>query len=71
MNWISVKDRLPGKHRITEVMVVNIKHGMNIFKAMYHHDLDVFVLHHPSIRESIVLDVTHWIEIPELPKEKQ
>jgi len=67
MDWINVKDRLPKED--TDVWVVNIKYGVAILRAIYNKYYDVFVLYNPKDIETITLDITHWIEIPELPNE--
>ncbi len=69
MTWISVKDRQPEIDMV--VLVANMRYGMEVFKAVYYRRDNVFVLSNPNIRETIALDITHWMEIPALPKEKE
>jgi len=65
MKWNSVTNKLP--EYCMEVLCVNMEYGMETFKAVYHPTPNVFILYNPNMRETIALDVTHWIEIPELP----
>lgn len=64
--WISIEERLPE----TDIMalVCNAKGWMHDVKAIYHKRYDVWQLYNPESRESILLDVTHWIPIPPPPK---
>lgn len=60
---LSVKDNPPKKDMVC--LVWNEKGWMNAVKARYHHHYDVFVLHDSSYRESITLEVTHYMPIPD------
>ena len=63
MKWISVKEKLPETHIIAYVM--NERHGMDLI-ALYHPDYNIWKLkNHPGcFRDSICLDVTHYVELP-------
>jgi len=66
MKWISVKNKSPEHDSM--VLVINAKYGMETFQAFYHKDYNVFILSNPNIRETTLLDITHWIEIPDPPR---
>ena len=68
-DWTSVKDEKPNNYM--SVMVTNSKGWMRMQRATYHKNEDVFVLYNPQSTAIYTLDVTHWFEIPELPKEKR
>lgn len=64
MKWISFKDKKPD---YCQCLVVNVKYGMQVFQAMYHPPEDVFIKLDFNDHNTIPLDVTHYIQIPELP----
>jgi hypothetical protein len=66
--WISVKETKPRSNICA--IVYNNKGFMSPQRAHYYHNHDVWVLDGHMIRDSITLDVTHYIEIPELPVKK-
>lgn len=62
--WISVKDRVPEKHK--KVLWCGVKGGL--FIGEYH---DPFLCGAVIAKDSRghFRDVTHWMPLPELPKE--
>jgi hypothetical protein len=60
--FISVKDAKPDYP--TECIVVNHPKGMHFARAIYHPDIDAFVLYDPPRMEVIVLDVDKWMISP-------
>ena len=67
MSWISVKDKLP--ETCINCLVSNSKGWMFEIRAIYHPREKVFQLYDPTYRETILLDVTHYLEIPDPPRE--
>ncbi len=65
--WVRVEDRLPEKD--AEVLVTNIKGWMHLQKALYYHDYKLFLAFNPDSVQKYILQVTHWLPIPQLPKE--
>lgn len=68
MEWISVKDRVPAK--MISAIVCNARGWMYEAKATYHPEYGTWVLYDPQYYNSLTLDVTHWAEIPESPREE-
>lgn len=68
MTWISVEDKKPDSDSL--VLVMNSKGWMYAKHALYYKSCDVFVLYDPQSVGKLTLDATHWMEIPERPKEK-
>ena len=66
MTWISVKEKKP-EHDIC-ALVCNDNGWMAVKQAIYHADYDVWQLDNPRSADSILLDVTHYIEIPPIPR---
>jgi hypothetical protein len=66
-NWIDFNEKKPD--RLIIAIVCNIKGWMSYILATYHPIDDVWVLVDPNYRHSIVLEVTHYIELPRLPEE--
>lgn len=64
MDWFCIKDKKPDKD-IT-AYVTNIKAGVNCYVALYNKDCDYFILYNPSIYEKPAIEVTHWMELPDL-----
>ncbi len=63
--WINFKEKKPSE--LTVALVFNERGFLNNVKAIYHPRYDVWALFDPNYRESIVLDVTHYLPIPEHP----
>ncbi len=66
--WISVKDRLP-ELEYQLCIVYNTSGYMDFQRAIWHKRLNSFVLYNPNEHEKLLLHVTHWMPLPELPKE--
>jgi hypothetical protein len=65
VKWIDVKERLPSL--MCCCLVTNSKGWMREIRAIFYPEQKVFILNDPNYRESLVLEVTHYIEIPEIP----
>lgn len=63
MKWNDLKKKKPETDMVCYVF--NDRYGATGLKAIYHKHDDVFVLYNPDIRDTICVDVTHWIELPE------
>lgn len=65
--WISVKDRLPESDICA--LVVNDKGFMigGTVVALYSRTYNVWRLYDPNYRESVTLEVSHYIPIPAVP----
>lgn len=61
--WIDVKKEKPSEDCLCYVF--NNRFGGTGFIAMYYHTYDVFQLYNPSLHEHPILDVTHWIQLPD------
>jgi hypothetical protein len=68
MNWISVKDKKPDHDCVA--VVYNNKGWMGMKNAFYYKDYDVWKLEDDSIRDSILLDITHYIQLPAPPNQE-
>lgn len=73
MEWISVKDRLPADGDKTVLAVVNgyredIVPMSAIELARYSSDEGWILEAYPELED---MHVTHWIPLPDLPKEKE
>lgn len=68
MTWTNVKDKLPQQE--TNVLVINLKGWMGTTRAIYYPHYNTFVHYDPQMHEKLTLDVTHWMQIPELPEKK-
>jgi hypothetical protein len=68
--WISVKEEKP-KHTII-ALVCNEKGFMfaNPIRAIYHPYDDVWVLYDLHIRETLTLEITHYLPIPDFEMKK-
>lgn len=66
MEWIRVKDRLPENDAV--VIVCNEKGYMSYTRALYNKSSNSFHLYDPNYRDSLLLEVSHWIQLPELPR---
>jgi len=66
MSWISVKDKLPDND--CECLVHNEKGWMHLIRASFRYNYNVFIYHDIHSHEMLVLEVTHYIEIPEPPR---
>lgn len=74
MEWISVKDRLPLKGRKDTGRLVCIVYGFD--PTIIHQEKWVLEAYYDSIRDCFEygeydcpLEVTHWMPLPEPPKE--
>lgn len=65
ITWKYCKTEKP-KH-YTNALVCNEKGWMFQVQAMYNADQDVWILYDPNYRQTILLDVTHYLPIPLLP----
>lgn len=68
MEWIDASEK-PKQDSIC--LVVNIKYGVETLRAIYHENYDVFVWYNPDVRQTICLDVTHYILEPTSPRFKK
>lgn len=68
MEWKSVKTHGLPKHDAC-CLVENEKGWMFQVKAIYHHCENVFTYNNPDAREHLTLEVTHYLIIPDRPKE--
>lgn len=66
MDWISIKESKPKDY--TVCLVCNNRYGLTVFWALYIEKPDCFQMVDPERNEHAILDVTHWIEIPKVPK---
>lgn len=74
-DWISVKDKSPNQGDVVPVIIQGI-----VLYAMWQ-DNDFVLLSFSNVFQSVmvvglpeigsVIDVTHWMPLPELPKEEQ
>ena len=67
MTWISVKEYKP----TTDLLAVVCNERGYMWYAKAHYDVrhDIWKLCDSTYRESIAIDVTHYIEIPPLPRD--
>ncbi len=65
MNWISIKDKKPS-HDIFCV-VFNNKGWMDKQFAYYDKSADVWKFTTDNFRHTLLLEITHYLEIPETP----
>jgi hypothetical protein len=63
--WISINDRLPENDMC--VLVTNRKGWMHKVQAIYYKHKNFFLYDNPDVKENLLLDVTHWLEIPGPP----
>lgn len=61
--WIAVKDKKPDNDIFA--LVANEKGWMRNIKALYFSKDDVWSLYDPNYHETLLLEVSHYIEIPE------
>jgi hypothetical protein len=66
-NWISVKDRLP--ENTGYVLAWCEEEGA--ISAYYWKEKDCWQSLIASLQRTIVLDVTHWMPLPDPPKESE
>lgn len=66
MEWIELKDKKPDKDIVA--LVCNEKGYMWRAEAIYDAYYDIWKLSDPNYRESLTLDITHYIEIPPIPR---
>lgn len=69
MEWISVKKKKPESSCLC--LVMNIKGWMTDTRAIYHKNYDIFIedVGGGNKYQSLPLDVTHYLVIPERPLE--
>lgn len=83
--WISVKDRLPDEEQDVLLLIREIEfYGIHLEKRLVHHWINTgryidgewattYCFGHKYISEEVnnkcELAVTHWMPLPELPKE--
>jgi hypothetical protein len=72
MTWIDVKDRLPEKsnyYLVVDVDVFNVNlDGINNSRFVDYAYFNGGVFYEPDSDGDRFLGVTHWMELPELPK---
>ena len=74
--WISVEDRLPEPSTYVLALTAPgaLSVGENVIVADYIHpkreDHGVFVIAYTPYADQYILPVTHWMPIPEMPKEE-
>lgn len=66
--WISVEDRLPEAHDDGSVDVVLVTDDFFIHMAYFNHGIWRFC-ESGEMKEEMFYNVTHWMPLPELPKE--
>lgn len=67
MQWIKVNESLPEHDSI--VLVCNVKGWLRNQIALFYKRENVFIKYDPLDPRNYPLDVTHWLPIPELPRE--
>ena len=74
--WISVKDRLPNASTYVLALTAPgaLSVGENVIVADYIHPKreghGVFVIAYTPYADQYILPVTHWMPLPEMPKEE-
>ena len=68
MNWISVKERLPEKG--CAVLVLSLIEWIGPTETIYCPKYKTFVYYDPKMHEKLMLEATHWTEIPAVPKQQ-
>lgn len=74
--WISVKDRLPNPSTYVLALTAHgaLSVGQNVIVADYIHPKDeergVFVIAYTNYDDKDIVPVTHWMQLPEPPKEE-
>lgn len=74
--WISVKERLPKPSTYVLALTAPgaLSVGENVIVADYIHpkkeEYGVFIMAYTSYADQYILPVTHWMPIPEMPKEE-
>ena len=74
--WISVKDRLPDPSTYVLALTAPgaLSVGQNVIVADYIHpkreERGVFVIAYTTYADQYILPVTHWMPLPEMPKEE-
>lgn len=69
MEWINFKDQKPKEDIVA--LVHNCKGWMYLINARYNHRTNTWILADSSYRESLTLEVTHYLPIPEYPKQER
>lgn len=67
--WISVQDRLPEAHDDGSVDAVLVTDGFVIHMAYFSHGTWLFC-ESGEMKEGMFYDVTHWMPLPDPPKEE-
>jgi len=65
--WISVKDKLPEPH---EKVIASLENGWNILLGVVDLHNKWLVYYTDGLNEAQTNLVTHWMPLPEVPKEK-
>jgi len=65
--WISVKDKLPEPH---EKVIAGLENGWNILLGVVDLHNKWLVYYTDGLNEAQTNLVTHWMPLPEVPKEK-
>jgi hypothetical protein len=68
MEWISIKDKKPEDDCFA--VVYNNKGWMGMKNAHYYKNCDIWRLLDDYIRDSILLDITHYIQLPAPPRQE-
>lgn len=74
--WISVNDRLPNPSTYVIALTAPgaLSVGQNVIVADYIHpkseDHGVFVIAYTNYDDKDIVPVTHWMQLPEMPKEE-
>lgn len=77
MDWISVKDRVPNPSTYVLALTAPgaLSIGQNVIVADYIHpkseDHGVFVIAYTNYDDKNIVPVTHWMQLPEPPKEEK
>lgn len=72
MEWVSVKDKFPNEQYTSATYTVNclITDGKVVSYGYYASYSKEWLMFLPN-GENVVNDVTHWMELPEPPKEEK
>lgn len=71
MEWISVKERLPKNTGISENVILHTRNGKVVTGWLEIGAFKWWILEDADYHESVEFDyVTHWMPLPEPPKEE-
>jgi hypothetical protein len=65
MEWVDFREQKPEK--MIMALVFNEKGWMTVIRATYHPKQEAWLLYDPHYREPVLLEVTHYLEIPTQP----